>query len=74
MGMTAAKVKYYEAMKELGCCTTNPEQQKHELGLVGTRLGERITNTHRLKVLGYDEAMAWPDKTKWDESVGEEYK
>ena len=33
MGMTAAETKYYEAMKELGCCTDNPEQQKHELGL-----------------------------------------
>ena len=31
MGMTAAEIKYYEAMKELGCCTTDPEQQKHEL-------------------------------------------
>ena len=74
MGMTAAKVKYYEAMKELGCCTTDPEQQKHELGLVGAGLGEGITNICELKVLGYDEAMARPDKTKWDESVGEEHK
>ena len=28
MGMTVAEIKYYEAMKELGCCTTDPEQQK----------------------------------------------
>ena len=74
MGMTAAEVKYYEAMKALGCCTTDPEQQKHELGLVGAGLGEGIANICELKVLGYDETMAWPDKTKWDESVGEEHK
>ena len=54
MGMTAAKTKYYNAMKELGCCTTYPEQQKHELGLVGARLGKGIANTRELKVLSYD--------------------
>ena len=74
MGMTAAEIKYYEAMKELGWCTTDPEQQKHKLGLVGAGLGEGIANTRELKVLSYDEAMEWPDKTKWDESVGEEQK
>ena len=74
MGMTAAEVKYYEAMKELGCCTTNPKQQKHELGLMGAGLGEGIANTRELKVLGYDEAMAQPDKTKWNESIGEEHR
>ena len=73
MGMTAAETKYYEAMKELGCCTNDPEQQKHELGLVGTGLGEGIANTRELKVLSYDEAMERPDKAKWDESVGEEH-
>ena len=73
MGMTAAETKYYEAMKELGCCTDNPEQQQHELGLVGAGLGEGITNTRELKVLSYDEAMERPDKAKWDESVGEEH-
>ena len=45
MGMTAAEIKYYEAMKELGCCTTDQEQQKHELGLMGAGLGEGIANT-----------------------------
>ena len=38
MGMTAAETKYYEAMKELGCCTDDPEQQQHELGLM-SRIG-----------------------------------
>ena len=28
MGMTVAEIKYYEPMKELGCCTDDPEQQK----------------------------------------------
>ena len=51
MRMTVAKIKYYKAMKELGCCTTDPEQQKHEIGLVGARLGEGIANTRELKVL-----------------------
>ena len=74
MGMTAAEIKYYEAMKELGCCTTDPEQQKHELGLIGARVGEGITNTCKLKVLSNDEAIERPDKTKWDESIGEEHK
>ena len=74
MWMTAAEVKYYKALKELECCTTNPKQQKHELGLVGARLGEGITNTCKLKVLGYNETMAQPDKTKWDESIGKEHK
>ena len=74
MGMTGAEEKYYKVMKELGCCTTNPEQQKHKLGLMGAGLGEGITNTHELKVLGYNEAMAQPDKTKWDESIGEEHR
>ena len=64
MGMTAAEIKYYEAMKELGCCTDNPEQQKQKLGLVGAGLGEGIANTRELKVLSYDEAMERPDKTK----------
>ena len=57
MGMTAAEIKYYEAMKELGCCTDDPEQQKHELGLVGAGLGKGIANTRELKVLSYAEAM-----------------
>ena len=57
MGMTVAEIKYYEAMKELECCTTDPEQQKHELGLISARLGEGITNTCELQVLSYDEAM-----------------
>ena len=74
MGMTAAKTKYYEAMKELGCCTPDPEQQKHELGLISARLGEGIANTCELKVLSYNEAMERPDRTKWDESIGEEHK
>ena len=74
MGMTAAEIKYYEAMKELGCCTADPEQQQHELGLVGAGLGEGIANTRELKVLSYDEAMERPDKEKWDESVEEEHK
>ena len=73
MGMTAAETIYYEAMKELGCCTDDPEQQKHELWLMGAGLGEGIANTRELKVLSYDEAMEQPDKTKWDESVGEEH-
>ena len=73
MGMTAAETKYYEAMKELGCCMDNPEQQQHKLGLVGARLGVGIANTRELKVLSYDEAMERPDKPKWDESVGEEH-
>ena len=74
MGMTAAKIKYYEGMKELGCCTTDPEQQNHELGLMGAGLCEGIANTRELKVLSYNEAMEQPDKTKWDESIGEEHK
>ena len=74
MGMTAAEIKYYEAMKELGCCTDDPEQQQHELGLVGAGLGEGIANTRELKVLSYDEAMERPDKEKWDKSVEEEHK
>ena len=73
MGMTAAETIYYEAMKESGCCTDDPEQQKHELWLMGAGLGEGIANTRELKVLSYDEAMEQPDKTKWDESVGEEH-
>ena len=73
MGMTAAEMKYYEAMKELGCCTDDPEQQKHELGLMGAGLGKGITNTCELKVLSYEEAMERPDKAKWDKSVGEEH-
>ena len=73
MGMTVAETKYYEAMKELGCCTDDPEQQKHELGLVGAGLGEGIADTCELKVLRYKEAMERPDKAKWDESVGEEH-
>ena len=73
MGMTAAEIKYDEAMKELGCCTNNPEQQQHELGLVGTGLGKGITNTRELKVLSYDEAMERPDRPKWDESVSKEH-
>ena len=73
MGMTVAEIKYYEAMKELGCCTDDPKQQKHELGLVGAGLGKRIANTCELKVLSYEEAMEKPDKTKWDESVGEDH-
>ena len=73
MGMTAAETKYYEARKELGCCTNDPGQQQHELGLVGAGLGEGIANTLELKVLSYDEAMERPDKPKWDESVSEEH-
>ena len=73
MGMTAAETKYYEAMKELGCCTDDPEQQQHELGLVGAGLGEGIANTRELKVLSYAEAMERPERPKWDESVGEEH-
>ena len=74
MGMTAAKVKYSKEMKGLGCCTTDPKQQKHELGLMGARLGEGIAKTCELKVLSYDDAMEQPDKTKWDKSVVEEHK
>ena len=73
MGMTAAETKYYEAMKELGCCTDDPEQEQHELGLVGARLGGGIANTRELKVLSYAEAMVWPDRPKWEESAGEEH-
>ena len=70
MGMTAAETKYYEAMKELRCCTDDPEQQQHELGLVGAGLGEGIDNTRELKVLSYAEVMERPDRPRWDESVG----
>ena len=73
MGMTVAESKYYEAMKELGCCTDDPEQQQHELGLMGARLGEGIANTRELKVLSYAEAMEQPDRPKWDKSVSEEH-
>ena len=73
MGMTAAETKYYEAMKELRCCTDDPEQQQHELGLVDAGLGEGIANTCELKVLSYAEAMERPDRPKWDESIGEEH-
>ena len=73
MGMTAAETKYYKAMKELECCTDDPEQQQHELGLVGAGLGEGIANTHELKVLSYSEAMEQPDRPKWDKSIGEEH-
>ena len=71
--MTAAETKYYKAMKELGCCTDDPEQQKHKLGLVGAGLDEGITNICELKVFSYEEAMEQPDKAKWDESIGEEH-
>ena len=57
MGMTAAETKYYKAMKELGCCTDDPEQLNHELGFVGAGLGEGVTNTCELKVLSYNKAM-----------------
>ena len=40
---------------------------------MGAGLGEGITNTCELKVLSYEEAMEQPDKTKWDESIGEEH-
>ena len=72
-GVAAAEMKNYEAMKELGCCTDDPEKQKHKLGLVGAGLGEGIADTCELKVFSYEEAMERPEKAKWDESVGEEH-
>ena len=47
-GLTAAELKYYEAMKLMSSTDI-------ELGLVGAGLGDGITNTKELHVMGYDE-------------------
>jgi hypothetical protein len=44
-----------------------------EIATVGSSLGGGFGNTAELKPLKYNEAMAGPDKEKWDKAVLEEY-
>ena len=66
MGLTAAELKYYEAMKLLSSTDI-------ELGLVGAGLGDGITNTKELHVMGYDEAMNQDDRVEWEKSIEDEH-
>ena len=66
MGLTAAELKYYEAMKLMSSTDI-------ELGLVGAGLGDGITNTKELHVMGYDEAMNQDDRVEWEKSIEDEH-
>ena len=45
----------------------------NEYGCVGIGIGRGIDNTNKLKVLGFDEAMALPDKREWQVLVDHEH-
>ena len=43
--------------------------EENEYGCIGVGIGSGIDNPNELKVLGFDEAMALPDKDNWQASV-----
>ena len=47
--------------------------EENEYGCVGAGIGSGIDNTNELKVLGFNEAMASPDKDKWQALVNHEH-
>ena len=59
--LTAAEQNYYYALSKY--------QDEQEDGCGGIGIGSGITNTHELKVMRYDEAMAGLDKKEWEVSV-----
>ena len=66
VALMAAKQNYYFALQEL--C-----DEIDEYGCVGAGISMGINNTHELKVLDYDGAMASNDSDKWEESVAQEH-
>ncbi|KAL7572430.1 hypothetical protein ACA910_006609 [Epithemia clementina (nom. ined.)] len=79
MGMSAAEITYYKAMKEiandlgveLGLIGAGLDWD--EACLVGAGLGEGISNTNELKILSFDEAMQQLDRREWKKSVEDEH-
>ena len=63
--LTAAKRNYYFALSEL--------KEEREYGCVGAGIGSGINNTHKLRVLSFEEAMASEDCHKWEKLVNGEH-
>ena len=66
MGLTAAELRYFEAMKLLSSTDI-------ELGLVGAGLGDGIINTKELHVMSSDEVMNQDDRVEWGKSIEDEH-
>ena len=66
MVITAAELKFYEAMKLMSSTDI-------EFGLVGAGLSDGITNTKEMHVIGYDEAMNQDYRVEWERSIEDEH-
>jgi hypothetical protein len=78
MKLTMAEERLYSQMKELGelalCAPNLPcVEEINEVGLVGAGIGGGFERTGELKVRKYKEAMASPDKIKWEQGVDAEH-
>ena len=74
--LTKAEENYYSKMadmREIACSGLDMKIEDPEVACVGAALGGGFANTNELKVLKYKEAMAGPDKEKWEEAVHQEY-
>ena len=63
--LSVVEQNYYFALGEL--------LEENEYGCIGMGIGSEIDNTNKLKVLGFNEAMASPNKDDWQALADQEY-
>jgi hypothetical protein len=69
IGLTNAKLTYYQAMRDF----PEGEYAPGELACVGAGIGGGFINTMELHVMKYNEAMASDDKKGWEKAVNKEH-
>jgi hypothetical protein len=74
--LTTAENNYYSALAEMSCMIIDKMMDLghgSEVNAVGAALGGGFSNTSELHPMKYEEAMASPDKAKWEKAIKEEY-
>jgi formylmethanofuran dehydrogenase subunit E-like metal-binding protein len=70
IGLTQAKINYYEAMRDF----SQGEFAPREVACVGAGIGGGFANTMELHVMKYDQAVNGPEAKEWAIAVEEEHK
>jgi hypothetical protein len=67
--LTALEINYNAILQQ----QAEEEFEPQEIACVGAGLGGGFENTTELHVMTYNEAMAGPDKLKWEAAAEEEH-